>query len=78
MDEEAGKQWIKVIKGNKIRNKISPYYMELSNQYSQLAEFAANPDPPTHKLQTKTGPAAAVASTGSTFKVKTARRRQNN
>ena len=41
---------MKVRKGNRLRNKSDSYYIELSNTYSLLAEFSANPsqaDKPT-------------------------------
>ena len=34
---------MKVRKGNRLRNKSDTYYIELSNTYSLLAEFSANP-----------------------------------
>ena len=53
MDE--GEKWIKVDrKANKLTTKIAPYYLEISNQYSQLEEFAADPDPP--KTENKNQP----------------------
>ena len=43
---------MKVLKGNRLRNKSDPYYIELSNTYSLLADFSANPsqtEKPTNK-----------------------------
>ena len=34
---------MKVRKGNILRNKYDPYYIELGNTYSLLAEFSSNP-----------------------------------
>ena len=35
--------WVKVRKGNRLRNKYDPYYIELSNTYYLLAKLSANP-----------------------------------
>jgi hypothetical protein len=37
--------WILVDKGSKLQRKPDQYYIELSNAYSSLAEFLANPNP---------------------------------
>jgi hypothetical protein len=37
--------WILVDKGSKLKRKPDQYYIELSNAYSSLAEFSANPSP---------------------------------
>ena len=37
--------WILVDKGSKVKRKPDQYYTELSNAYSSLAEFSADPSP---------------------------------
>ena len=37
--------WILVDKCSKLKRKPDQYYIELSNAYSSLAEFSANPSP---------------------------------
>ena len=45
-DKEIEQQgWILVDKGSKIKRKPDQYYTELSNAYSSLAEFSADPSP---------------------------------
>ena len=44
-DEEDG-EWTKIERGNKIKKKIDPYYILLSNRYASLPAFSAPPDPP--------------------------------
>jgi hypothetical protein len=44
--KEVGQQgWILVDKGSKLKRKPDQYYIELSNAYSSLAEFSADPSP---------------------------------
>ena len=58
---------MKLCKGNILRNKSDPYYIELSNNYSLLVETSANPS----LTYTPT-------STDSQFKIKSANRLQKN
>ena len=58
---------MKLRKDNILRNKSDPYYIELSNTYSLLAEFLANPsqaDKPTN--------------TDSQFRIRSAKRLHKN
>ena len=44
--KEVGQQgWILVDKGSKLKRKPDQYYIELSNAYSSLVEFSADPSP---------------------------------
>ena len=48
--ERDKRTWVNVRKGNRLINKYDPYFIELSNTYSLLADFSANPsqaDKPT-------------------------------
>ena len=56
--------WILVDKGSKLKRKPDQYYTELSNAYSSLAEFSADPSPDD-----------ASTSTASLFKLKSTKRR---
>ena len=60
---------MKVRKGPRLTNKSNknPYYIELSNKYSLLAEFLANPSQTDHKINTENN-----------FKFNAAVRRQDN
>ena len=55
---------MQVKKGSKITKPTDTYYTELSNNYSRLAEFSADPGPPDEP-----------PSTASLFKIKAAKRR---
>jgi hypothetical protein len=56
--------WILVDKGSKLKRKPDQYYIELSNAYSSLAEFSADPSPDD-----------APTSATSLFKLKSTKRR---
>jgi hypothetical protein len=65
LTEKEGEEWTVVEKGSKITKKASPYYTRLSNAYSTLADFSADPCPTNTECNT-----------ASNFKLKAAKRRQ--
>ena len=57
MGAKESAQWIKVKnRRNKLTKTFAPYYLEINNQYSQLAEFAATPDPPDPNMTESDAP----------------------
>ena len=62
--EVEQQSWILVNKGSKVKRKPDHYYTELSNAYSSLAEFLADPSPDD-----------APTSAASLFKIKSIKRR---